>query len=228
MKSCIVSFGKGCNFERGIDRLEENIKNLVKVSFFGYKDYPTGCPTHDISPFAFKFYCIKECLNKGYNNILWLDSSVIIKNSLIDVFNFIENTGYFFIQNSHSVGEYCHDKALKTLNITREDSFKIPSLQGTNFGLNFTYKSSLNFLNEMILLSKDGITFPGSSFNDNFECSKDKRVSGHRHEQTAMSVIALKLQMNKWFTTEEHPWFIHDRNFVKTCNSTCKNVNMCL
>jgi len=223
---CIVSFGKGHNFERGVDRLQNYVSNLVKIPFFGFKEYPKYCPTHQESPFAFKFYCIQECYKKEFTSILWLDSSVIIKNDLSEVFNYIDTQGYFFIKNWHSCGMYCHDKALITLGITREDSFNIPSIQGTNFGLNLSFEKSRMFLNILLGLSTDGITFPGPCDNENFHASKNLGVKGHRHEQTAMSIIALKLGMNNWWVQEEHKWFIHDRQYVKQVAGTTEDIDM--
>jgi hypothetical protein len=167
MKNCIVSLGINYNFEKGIDRLEKNIKDIYDIPFFGYKTYPKGSPTHQECPFAFKFYCIRECFEKGFTNILWLDSSVIIKKKLDDVFYNIEKNGYFFVKNNHSIGEYCHDKALHTLNISRELLFNKWSLQGTNFGLNMSNNSSIVFLEKMFEYSKDGITFLGPHNNNN-------------------------------------------------------------
>jgi lipopolysaccharide biosynthesis glycosyltransferase len=225
MKKCIVSFGKNYNFEKGIDRLEKNIRDISDVPFFGYKEYPKDSPTHEESPFSFKFYCINECIQKGYSHILWLDSSVIIKNPIDDVFKLIDNLGYFFVANSHNVGQYCHDRALKTLNITREESFRLWSLQGTNFGLNMNIEICQKFLNKMLEYSKDGITFVGPHNNDNKFASQDQRVLGHRHEQTAMSVEAIRLNMINWKASEKE-WFIHDREYVKNVISTVSDIDM--
>lgn len=225
MSSCIVSFGKNHRFEKGLERIKTTLKETTTIPFFGFTEYPSGCPAHEISPFAFKFFCIRECYNQGYTNILWIDSSVVIKTDLKDVFKFIETEGYFFIKNWHTVGDYCHDKALKTLEITRDESFRIPSLQGTNFGLNLKNNNSKTFLEKLIHLSRDGITFPGPYSNNNHEASTHPRVLGHRHEQTAMSVLALRLDMHKWFENE-HPWFHHDRDYVKSVASTVIDINM--
>lgn len=224
---CIVSLGVGHDFERGIDRLQNLIEHNVKIPFFGYKQYPALSPTHEISPFAFKFYCIQECLQKGFTNILWLDSSVIIKNNLQSVFNTMKNIGYFFVANSHSAGQYCHDRALETLQISREESFQYHSLQGTNFGLNFNFDICKNFLHKMLELSNDGVTFPGPHNNTNNLASKDTRVSGHRHEQTAMSIIAIKMGMTTW-ARNETSWFEHDRKYVKSVISTMPDIDMSL
>jgi len=216
--TCVVTFGKGHNFIKGVYRLKESCDNLG-IAFIGFTEYPEGCPTHEESPFAFKFFCIRECLKKNYKRILWLDSSVVIKKDIRDVFEFIGKEGYFFIKNWHSIGHYCHDKALKTLNLNREESFNIPCLQGTNFGLNFDNETAVKFFNQLLAYSTDGITFPGPYGNKNGEASKDIRVSGHRHDQIPMSITALRLGMNKWFS-DEHQWFIHDRDFVKSVAST--------
>ena len=164
----------------------------------------------------------------AFDNILWLDSCIVIKNNLQDVFQLMSSNGYFCIKNWHSIGEYCHDKALHTLGITREQSLKLPCIQGTNFGLNFRYAKSRILLDEMIRLSLDGITFPGPYTNENHMASMDNRVAGHRHDQIAMSVVLLKMGMEKWFACGEHPWFIHDRAFVKgNINSTVTDIRMC-
>ena len=227
-RNCIVSFGKGYNFEKGLERLGRNVENLLRIPFFGYSTYPAGCPTHQESPFAFKFFCIREVSKMAFDNILWLDSCIVIKNNLQDVFQLMSSNGYFCIKNWHSIGEYCHDKALHTLGITREQSLKLPCIQGTNFGLNFRYAKSRILLDEMIRLSLDGITFPGPYTNENHMASMDNRVAGHRHDQIAMSVVLLKMGMEKWFACGEHPWFIHDRAFVKgNINSTVTDIRMC-
>ena len=225
-KKCIVSFGKGHNFKKGLERLEKNVKKILGIPFFAFTEYPEGCPTHEESPFAFKFYCIEECRKNGYDIIFWADSSVIIKNNLQDIFDALQKEGYFFIRNHHSVGDYCHDRALDTLNITREQSFNTPCLQGTQLGLNLNFKRSKDFLDEVIELANDGITFPGPYTNKNNIASVDSRVHGHRHDQVAMSVVALNLKMNNWWPYEEHKWFIHDREYVKDCASTVTDIPM--
>ena len=95
---CITSFAKGHNFHRGLLRLEKFTNDIVKVPFVGFTEYPIGCPTHQDSPFAFKFFCIEECRKLGYTSILWLDTSVVIKNNLQEIFDYIQTNGYFFIK----------------------------------------------------------------------------------------------------------------------------------
>jgi len=95
---CVVSFAKGHNFLKGLTRLNEKC-NQLEIPFFGFTEYPEGCPEHKDSPFAFKFFCINEIKNRGFKNIIWLDSSVVIKYNLDDIYSHMERDGYFFIKN---------------------------------------------------------------------------------------------------------------------------------
>lgn len=221
---CIVTFAKGHSFIKGLTRLEQQCQEL-NIPFLGFTEYPEGCPSHQESPFAFKFFCIDKALQQGYSKILWLDSSVFIKRPIDDIFDYIDKKGYFFLYN-HDLGSFCHDKALSTLGITREESFRMPCMQGTNFGLNFNNQDVKLFFYKIMELAVDKITFPGPHNNNDFRASKDPRVKGHRHDQTAMSVIALRYGLNEWITTGETPWFIHEREFVKSVESTVEEVNM--
>lgn len=220
---CITSFAKGYNFNRGLTRLEKMVQTTVKVPFLGFTEYPVNCPTHEEVPYAFKYFCIDECKKMGYDGVLWLDACIIIKNNLTTIFQIMDKYGYFFIKNWHSMGQYTHDKCLQVFNITREDSFFIPCVQGTNFGLNFNFENSCVYHQRMLEYAKEGTTFKGSFDNTKQQCSKDPRVSGHRGDQSAMSIVAQQLAMVNWCATEEHAWFIHDRKFVKDVPTTLHN-----
>ena len=224
---CVVSFGRGYNFERGLVRLEEGVRKFSNVPFFGYREYPAGCPPHEESPYAFKYFCIKECYDKGFRNIIWCDASVVIQQSLEDLFSIIEIRGYYFVKYGDSMGEWCHDRALTTLGITRDKSMELPMIVATNFGLNLNKSYPKRLLNKMMELAVDGITFPGSYTNAEEMCSKHPRVLGHRHDQTALSVISTRCGMMECDTNESKPWFIHDREYVKDgVECTCKDVDM--
>ena len=68
---------------------------------------------------------------------------------------------------------------------------------------------SIAFLEQYFQLASDGVTFRGipldsphaiqkSWGNANQEMCADERVLGHRHDQTAASVISWKLGMRNW------------------------------
>jgi len=203
------------NFIKGIQRIKEG---LIRTNFSGQflhwcDDYPIGSPKHWEVPFAFKPYCFQEALNQNFQLILWLDSSIKIKQPIEPLFELIKKDGYLIFQEDHSVGEYCSDAALKTLSILREESFKIQSCWSCVLGLNLQTIIAREFLKIWKEKASDGVTFPGAKWG---KVSEDKRVKGHRYDQTAASVIALQLNMNHWKNkTFFENFFENDRSYVR-------------
>ena len=133
----------------------------------------------------------------------------------------MEKHGYLIFQEEHSVGEYCSDAALETLEIEREESFDMPCCWATVMGFDVRHPNARAFLARWQALSMDGQTFPGPKWSGVFgwpkTASADPRVKGHRHDQTAASVIALKLGMDKWLSKEDfETFFENDRFFART------------
>jgi hypothetical protein len=164
--------------------------------------YPEGSPTSDEAFCAFKPFCFAEAKAQGYRLVLWLDAGVRIRASLDPLFASIERKGYLFFPEQHSVGEYCKDDALVPLGITRDESFTIPSCRSTVIGLDFATPRAAEFLRQWKERAGDGVSFPGPKWSGvngwPRTASQDPRVKGHRHDQTAASVIAHRLGMNEW------------------------------
>lgn len=210
------------DFPRGIKRIKENLnKYHFKGEFIAWKkQYPEGSPTHQQVPYAFKPFCFYEALKLGYQLILWIDASILIKQPIEPLFELMKQDGYLIFQEDHSVGKYCSDRALKPLGITREESFNMPSCWSSVVGLNLANQRSMEFLRQWKERAYDGITFPGPKWSGVRgwppTASQDPRVNGHRYDQTAASVIALKLGMDKWKSKKLfHEFFEDDRVFVR-------------
>ena len=210
------------DFPRGIKRIKENLnKYHFKGDFiFWEKLYPEGSPTHQQVPYAFKPFCFYEAHKFGYHLILWMDASIIIKQPIEPLFELMKQDGYLIFQEDHSVGEFCKDSALKPLGITRKESFDMPSCWSCVIGLNLANRRSMEFLRQCKERACDGITFPGPKWSGvrGFPptASQDPRVNGHRYDQTAASVIALKLGMDRWKSKKLfHEFFEDDRIFVR-------------
>lgn len=197
MKKCILNISSGSWYPRGQER-QRNA--LDAVGFAGDKlywtnSYPTGCPPHSQLPYAFKPYAFKEAQRKGYDCALWMDSAVWPIKSVDFYFEEIAKEGHILIENGWTTGHWCKDAALPNLGITREESFHIPHLMACVMGLNLKHERSIRFLDKWFALANDGVTFPGPWTNANGEASADKRVLGHRHDQTAAGVISYQMGM---------------------------------
>jgi hypothetical protein len=210
------------NYAQGIERIRRGLSDHgFKGEFISWNErLPDGCPPHSTIPFAFKPFCFEEALARGFTKILWMDSSIVIKRPIDELFHCITHDGYLFFKGSETVGEYCKDEALKTLGISREESFAIPSCRASVMGLDLSREVPRAFLSEWKKLALDNITFPGPKWSGVKGwprlASADQRVKGHRHDQTAASVLAMRMGMDRWKKgVRFRDYFDNDRPFVR-------------
>lgn len=242
-KRCVISLGIPAkhqsqnrpktltqDFVRGLMRIERRLRELDFDGDFIYwdQDYPKGSPPVEEVDFAFKPFCLDEARSMGYTQVLWVDSSILIKEPLDPLFRLLEEQGYLIFDGFHSVGEYCKDEALATLEIEREESFELPSCSASVLGLNLEDQRSLRFLQRWKDLAADGITFMGPKWSGvrgwPRTASQDPRVKGHRHDQLAASVIALKLGMDQWAPHDIFSkYFDNERELVRQYQDNLPN-----
>lgn len=198
-KRCTICVANGHWYPRGAARQKES---LIANGFPDadirqwVNEYPPGCPTHQDVPYAFKPYAFQNAYAVlAYTTVLWMDASCYAIGSLDPVFEQIERDGYLLFANDATVGEWCADSALPALRLTRDEAMEIPEISACVMGLDFRHQVAREFFDKWMKLANDGITFKGSHTNKNGECSADPRVKGHRHDQTAASVLAYRLGM---------------------------------
>ncbi len=199
MKTCVINFARGGHwYVKGQKRLKENFLKFGYAGDFLFysKESQLGCPMHDKMPYAFKAYAIQKAIEAGYTRIIWCDSSMYLHNdqSLGKIHRQLDKDGYMLVLNGWNTGQWCSDAALPKLGITREESFGIPHIMANCMAFDITNETSREFLRQYLAHSKDG-SFRGAWKNEKHSASKDSRVMGHRHDQTAGSVIAWRLGM---------------------------------
>jgi hypothetical protein len=196
-----VSFGDD-RFLSNHNRLEQALgqrgENLLSL-----REVPPNFPSHKETPFAFKAFAIDKAVRAGAQTIIWADASIVPVRPLAPLWGLIESQGYWFSENlphgsggaAFTNGQWTADSALEPLGITREESFTFPHVIGTAFGLDLRHEIARRFLEEYLRLAKDGTAFRGPIWNHSRQASKDPRVLGHRHDQSAASVLAWRLGM---------------------------------
>jgi hypothetical protein len=204
-KICIINFATG-TFKKGQERLK---KSLIDVGFnediLFFSELPKHWPKHEDVPWGFKVYAFQEAKQKGYNIILWIDSSGIVFRNIEPIINIMKKEGIFaFSRLNSSVGEWSSDIVIERNNLTREDAFKIPEISGFCIGINLKHSKGIEFYNKWKEAADDKISFLGikkphtiedSMTNKNKVVSKDMRVSGHRHDQTIASILCYNLNI---------------------------------
>jgi hypothetical protein len=146
----------------------------------GIKSY-----THQEMPYQFKTAMIQLALEQGYERIIWLDSSMIVKKDLRPLFD-----TYYGVTTFHNLGhdtwQYISDSAiaaLENIGFTYPDIDikRIPQIWGGAFAINFT-----NALGRESFEAIKAFSVNGSFKNSG---SSRKGFIAHRHDQSVMSVL---------------------------------------
>ena len=196
MKPCIVNVSCDHWYPRGQDRLKASLGKVGydgETLFFRNK-FPTNSPPHAKVPYAFKIYAIMEAINRGHKLLLWCDSSMVAVANPAPLFYKIEESGHFFVSEAQKLGNWSTDAFLKHWGLTRDEAMEIPLFSAGFTGLNIDNPRSKEFLDTWLKASQDGVSFIGP-WGRSESISLDERCKGHRHDMSAGSLIAHKLNM---------------------------------
>lgn len=211
----VVNVSFGGYYQHAQRRLARTVAQLdPETSLRLYDGIPSNWPSHTDKPYSFKAFALKEAAEQ-YDLVLWCDSSIMAIRSMEPLWRRIEHTGYFLVYGGPSSYIWTADSAYPDLfkgmpiEEARTLNRKIPYIVGGIIGLNVRSKIGSQFLDEYYRLAKDTNAFRGPWANLN--CPKRPQygeggqyttyicgppdVMGHRHDQTAASIIAYRLGM---------------------------------
>lgn len=153
--------------------------------------------------------------------LLWADACILPIRDMEPLWKRIEEQGYWFCNNGYSNAEWTADSAYPDLfpgewihdvKGTQQKNRAIPHVVATTFGLNIRDPRGAAFLQEYFRLAsttrafcgpwgntawteKDGSKPYSDPRNSRYGLCGPADVRGHRHDQTAASVIAWRLGM---------------------------------
>lgn len=168
-------------YKAGQNRLRESlipslIGNTDVRLYLG--ENQVGAYPHQVNPYSFKVYAIEHLRKCGYQQILWLDASVVAVKPMQPVFDWLTKKGIFLETAGHYVGTWCNDYTLRYFNIDRDEANKMPMFAAGYIGFDFSNPISIEFFAEWRESMLNGC-FKGDWAN-------------HRHDMTAGSIIANK------------------------------------
>lgn len=190
-KSCIVSFANSTRYYiKGLARLNESLRVNFDGDFLGFiGESSVGAPLHSENPYAFKIYCIQKAIDAGYENILWLDSSVFAIKNVKPIFDEIENNKFIFQDSGHWLGTWTNDATLNYFNITRNDAMEIRMVGNAGFlGINILNEKAKEFFGLWKKSMEEGY-FKGAWTNENKQESENELCLGHRHDMSCSSSV---------------------------------------
>lgn len=223
MSRCIVNVATGPHYLKGQDRLRARLASPDVCIRSWRDCLPVGSPSHQDAPYAFKAFALEEARNQGYDTLLWCDASIIPgQRPLTDLWEKIEREGIWFSRNGYSNYEWTADAAYPDLfNVdeipTREDgpswldeardvNRQIEHVVAGAFGISLKHEIGRAFLAEYLRLAQTK-AFCGPWINSNHGIPANPAyqnparcrpcgpsdVRGHRHDQTAASMICWRL-----------------------------------
>lgn len=177
---------------------------------------PFGAPRDVIEDgYNYTAYCAKPfalaaAMMAGADIAILLDAAFYPIRPIHPLIDHIARNGYYLCKNGYRVGEWCSDRAAERMNVQREALLAMEEVSSYAVGLNFADGRCVELLHRWCGYASDRLTFPGPHTNlleagrNRGFVSTDRRVRGHRHDQTALSVIANQLDMLK---LSERPLF---------------------
>jgi hypothetical protein len=169
----VVNFSTPQYF-KGQQRLKESIKGAKTLMI---RDYLSGCPTHQESPYEFKIHAIEKAF-KHDDVVLWADSSMYLVGNLKKIENLILNDGYYMEEAGHYVRTWCNAHTREYFKLTPEEDHFTMFSAGL-LGLNKNNETAMQWFSEWKASAKAGC-FSGD-------------WSNHRHDMTCGSIIAQRM-----------------------------------
>jgi hypothetical protein len=238
-----VAFGSAHYLDRQSKFLRYAEQHAPHYTRMVFKTLPIGCPQHgsmEEGAYAFKIYAIDEAIKRGYRYIMWLDTSMMIIRPMQSLWDHIVKIGWYVCpQGGSLLGEYVSDEALAIYGIDRTLAMQIQLPYSGIVGLDME-DFGKDIFREWKLLCERG-AFKGHHYaphNPNRAAgggktighvSADKRVVGHRHDESALGFVLYKLGLTYWYT-EGNRWYYHNHGFfaheTPTTGCICHINNM--
>ena len=217
MRRCVVTVATG-RFIPGQDRLLAALKQQPKfVANKAWRTSPAHWPSHQDKPYAFKAYALQAAA-EFYDNdalLLWCDACIIPVRDMEPLWEKIERDGAVFMNNGWRNTEWTAESAYPDLfpelfartapsaeywhRHARMQNWKIKHTVGGFFGLNVKHPTGAAILQDFYRLASETNAFVGPWWNSNNPEYRTRPgaapcgppdVRGHRHDQTALSVLA--------------------------------------
>jgi hypothetical protein len=144
--------------------------------------YPEGSTNnHAEIPYAFKVDIIKEAIDKGYKQIIWADSTVLMAKNVNRLLAYAAEHGVAAFDNlGHPLYKWISDYALQKLNIPESVLPVIPQIMACVIIFDIENVRGKRIFDRWYAASRDGVSF------QNYGSDRPGFIS-HRHDQAVLS-----------------------------------------
>jgi hypothetical protein len=184
MSRCVVNVATG-RYVKGQARL----LGTLGEPFLAWTDpAQIGAPSHQERPYAFKAYALQAAVRQGYTQLLWADACIVPNYCPLDrIWEHAKKHGVWLSKNGYWNYEWTAAEAYGPLGVTPEENKRIQHVVATAFAVDLEHPKGREFLAEYYRLASETDAF----------CGPWTGGIGvqHRHDQTAASVIAHRLEI---------------------------------
>lgn len=162
---------------------------------------------YDYTGYAAKAFALGDLRRRGFDIGILLDAAFYPIRHIQPLVDHIAGQGYYLCDNGSTVGEWSTDRALDRMQLSRDDAMNITEASSYCVGMDFRTPEANVLVVEWCAAARLAMVIAGPHTNVNAQpavkgrnigwCSADPRCKGHRHDQTALSIIAHRLGMNK-------------------------------
>lgn len=210
-KKCIISFScKGReNYNKAVLRM---INSALAVGWDGdfiiyssddfgngldeYKGIPlnhglpNGCKSHSEVPYQFKPFLFEEAIKRGYEQIIWVDSTIVFNQYPSLPLERAKQKGVVVYDNlGYSLRDWISIGACQKLGITTEERNTFPMIMACAMVMDITVDIANDIFNDWYNASNDNVSFAG---HNPYQLKEIETFRAHRHDQSVISYLVTK------------------------------------
>ncbi len=183
---CSLSFGHEYNWR--LDRLKTSMdKTNPDVPFFFYKDQlPAKSKPYNQSLYGFKPHLIQEVIDKGFEQIIYLDATMIVNGNLEwyhDVAK--EYGGVLAVQDDNKLDRFVSNIALYAFDFSRDEAKHMHMVGGSFYYFDITQPMARQVFGNWWAAEDSGLF--GSQADE-----AAGKLQGHRHDEACLALALYK------------------------------------
>jgi hypothetical protein len=192
VKSAIDSGLSDTDFLLYLPEVEQSnvIKTVNNNEVFIFNRFPQSaefgvCPQHKDAPYAFKSYAIQEAIDRGYERIMWADSSTYFLKNPEPYFKISEDIGVVLFDNPGCPeAVWTSDDCLEHMGCDKEFAKTFWECDAFVIIFDFSRPIAKEVFSKYFEHSRCGICLKGLSG------STREEFKAHRHDQAVLSYFA--------------------------------------
>lgn len=191
MSRVVLDVAVGDHFARGQRRLARALDAVGEgAARMFWQEWP-GRPHREV-PYGFKVDAFQAAVERGYEQLFWMDSSVIPARPIGEAWEWAALHGVFMPEDGWTCDQWTSDRALGYFGLDRDEVAQWRTGFATMLAVDLAVEAGREFLRRWTE-ARDAGAFLGRHRNRDQTESEDRRCLGHRHDQACACILVHQL-----------------------------------